>query len=42
MNAMATQATEEGKDVVKLHAGDALTGTLYYTFLLAQNPMLLH
>ena len=32
MNDMAAEAKAAGNDVVKLHAGDALTGTLYYTF----------
>lgn len=28
----ATQAQEAGNDVVKVHAGDAITGTAFYTF----------
>ena len=29
---IATEAQEAGNDVVKVHAGDAITGTAFYTF----------
>lgn len=32
MKDFIAEAEDEGNDVMKLHAGDALTGTLYYTF----------
>jgi 5'-nucleotidase len=32
MNSMEASAKAAGRDVLRLHAGDALTGTLYYTF----------
>lgn len=32
MKKMETEAIAQGRDVIKVHAGDALTGTTFYTF----------
>jgi hypothetical protein len=32
MNSMINEANSNGQDVIKVHAGDALTGTLYFTY----------
>jgi Esterase-like activity of phytase len=32
MNSMTSEANSKGHDVIKVHAGDALTGTLYFTY----------